>query len=118
MVPGMCAGEEVVVESELLEEVDEALVVALVYGQGSGVFGVRTDGDGRAVAIRAGDHQDLVSAQALEARENIGGQVGTCQVADVDFSIGIRPGSGDQDGNGHKHLYLSWCKYFNTNKKD
>ena len=76
----------------------------LVDVHGCALFGVGSHGHGRAVRIGAGDHDDLVARQALVAGEDIRRQVGTGDVADVDFGIGIRPGDGDQDVLGHGTL--------------
>jgi hypothetical protein len=72
-------------------------VEALVDLERGGVFCIGPHGDRRAVRIGAGDHQHLSPAQALVARKNIGRQVRAGQVPDMDFSIGIRPGNGDQN---------------------
>ena len=74
---------------------------ALVDFQRGGLFGVGAHGDGRAVRIRAGNHQHLAAAQALVAGEDIRRQIRTGQVADVDFGIGVRPGNSNKNGFRH-----------------
>ena len=99
VIAGVGAGEEVVGQPQLLEEVNEAGVEALVDLVRGGLFGIRADGDGRAVRVGPGDHQHLASAHALIARKDIRRQVRAGQIAHMDFGIGIRPGNSHKDGS-------------------
>ncbi len=58
-------------------------------------------GDRRAVRVGARDHQDTVPFQAMEAGEDVGRQIGSGQVADVEVTVGIGPCYGDMDEFGH-----------------
>ncbi len=73
MVFGVRAGEQVVGQSKFLEQVQEALVEALVDFQRGGVLRIGTHRDGGAVCIGTGDHQHLPAHQPLVARKYIGG---------------------------------------------
>jgi hypothetical protein len=71
--------------------------------RGDAVF-VGLDRDRRAVRVRAADHQDAVALEPVVAGEDVGGQVGPGQMADVQIAIGVRPGDGDMDRFGHGTL--------------
>ena len=106
MILGVRGGEQVVGDTVALEDFQEAVVIFFVYFFDGHPGFIRGDGNGRAVRVRAADHQHLVSFQAVVARDDVTGQVRTGDVADVDFSIGIWPGDGDQDVFGHKSLHF------------
>jgi len=93
VILGVGAGEQVIRQPKLLEDIQEAGMEALIDFQGSGFFGVGAHGDGCAMGIRAADHQDVAFAQALVTGKDICRQVRACQVAHMDFGVGIRPGN-------------------------
>ena len=99
MVLGVGAGEQIVGQAELLEQLEEAGVVVLVDLQRGGAFGIGAHRDRRAVRVGAGDHQHLVARQAVVAGEDIGRQVRAGDIADMDLRVGIRPGDGDQNSS-------------------
>ena len=60
------------------------------FPRGDAAF-VRLDRDRRAVAVRAADHQHMVAAQAMVAREDISWQVAASQMTDMQVAIGVGP---------------------------
>ena len=59
------------------------------------------------MGIRTRDHQDVVALEAVVPGEDIGRQVGTGDVSDMDFRTGIRPGDGDKNIFGLCHWFRS-----------
>src|SRR5580658_4685053 len=76
-------------------------MVALRDDVGAGPLLLRRDQDRGAVHIGAGDEQDLVAPQSVEPREDVTGEVGTGQVAQVERAVRVRPRDADQDA-GHE----------------
>ncbi len=93
MILAVRGGVQVVRNADLLEQVNETFVIGLVDFLDRLAKFVCAHGDGRAVRVGASDHQHLISLETMIACGNIPGQVGACQVSDVDFSIGIGPGN-------------------------
>ena len=58
------------------------------------------DRDRRAVGVAARHHQHAVAGDAVVAGEDVGGQVGPGEVADVLHAVRVRPGDGDEDVAG------------------
>ncbi len=56
VVGGMGAGEEIIRQAKLLEEVQKAGMKALIHFHRGGAFGIRAHGNGCAVGIGARDH--------------------------------------------------------------
>ena len=54
-------------------------------------------GDRRAVLVGAGDHEHAVAGGAVVAGEDVGGQVGAGDLAEVQRAVGVRPGNADED---------------------
>ena len=62
------------------------------------------DSDGKAVFVGAADVDHVGAAHFFETGENIGGEVGAGDMAEMDGAIGIGEGAGDKDlflGCGH-----------------
>ncbi len=70
-------GEEVITDADTLLGVQETGMVALKQFPRGDAFLLGPNGDGGAVGIGAGDHEDVVAGQAMVAGEDVGGQVGT-----------------------------------------
>ena len=104
VVLGVGMGEQVVADPHVALGGQEALVEALEQlARGDAVF-VGFDRDRGAMRVRAADHQHAVAFEAVIAGEDVGGQVGPGQVADVQVAVGVGPGDGDMDGFGHGKL--------------
>ena len=89
----------------LLEQVDELVVEELVHLLDRHAVCIGAQRNRRAVRVRAGNHQHVISFQTVVAGNDIPRQVRAGQVAHVDGGIGIRPGNGDEDGfGGHEDL--------------
>ena len=89
---GISVGEEIVTDPDLLLCLQEALMIMLEDVFWRDATPVSFDRDGGAVTIGAADHQHMIATQTVIARENIGGQVGTGEVADMQVAIGVGPG--------------------------
>src|SRR3990172_8048510 len=63
---------------------------------------LRPDRNWRAVLVGAGDHEDAVAGDAVVAGEDVGRQIGAGDLAQVQRSIGIRPGDADKYGFRHR----------------
>ena len=72
-------------------------MVAVHYVLGLDPFLFGADGYGCAVAVAARDHQDLITLQPVITGKDIGWQIATSQVAQVQRTIGIGPGDTDED---------------------
>ena len=86
---------------------EEFLVLWVVKGHDFGrrnLAAVGLDGDWGPVAVRAGNHQDLVTAEAVIAGANIGRDEVATHVADVEVAVDIRPGHADEDTLSHELL--------------
>ena len=100
----MGGGEQVVGDTVALEELQEAVVILFVNLFHRLAFPIGSDGDGRPVRIGTADHQDVVPFQAVEAGNDVTGQMRAGDVADMDLGIGIGPGNGDQNVIRHSCL--------------
>ena len=85
----------------ILKKINKTVVIAFVDFHRGGLLGIGAHGDGRAVRIRPRNHQHLPAAHALVAREDIRWQMGDGQIANVDFSVGVRPGNSNENGVRH-----------------
>ena len=56
---------------------------------------------GRAVFIRAGDHQNVISDHALIPRENVGGNSEASDVPDMTGAVGVGPSYTGKNTFGH-----------------
>ena len=93
----MPVGVEVVADAEVAPVAEELLVVAVGDLLRRDALLLGADRDRGAVLVAAGDHQDVVAAQALEAGEDVGRDVHAGEVADVERAVDVRPGRADQD---------------------
>ena len=95
MIFGMRGCEQVVGDAVAFEDFQEGLVIFLVDFLDRYPFLVRGNHDGRPVRVRAADHQDVIPFQAVVARNDVTGQMGTRDISNVDFRVGVRPGDCD-----------------------
>src|SRR5512144_1411585 len=65
-------------------------------------FPVSGDGDGSAVRVGAGNHEDIVAFEAVIAGDDVAGEMRTGDIAHMDLGVSIRPGNGDEDVFRHK----------------
>jgi hypothetical protein len=49
------------------------------------------------VEIAAGDHKHTITAHSVESGEDVGGEVGAGDVAEVQGAVGVGPADGDED---------------------
>ena len=101
VVLGAGGSEQVEGYAQPLPRLQELLVEAgrhLVRGQ---LLGLGTDGDGGAVLVAAGDHEDAVAAGAVVAGEDVGGEVGADDLSGVEGAVGVGPGYADEYLFGH-----------------
>ena len=95
MIAGMGVGEQIEGYAQLLPRLQEQGVIAVDHLGGSDSLLLRPDGYGRAVGIAAGHHKHAVSLQPVVAGEDVGRQVTSGDVAQVQGAVGIGPGYGD-----------------------
>src|SRR5262245_49677967 len=73
------------------------------------------NGNGRAMCVRARDHQHTVALEAMVACEDIRRQQGASQVPNVQIAVGVGPGNGNMDrrrhGSPHMCMVLLRVKY-------
>jgi hypothetical protein len=95
-------GKEVVGQAHLLKRLQKLGMEALEHLARRNAFLVSTYSDGRAVRVRAGDHEHVVALQAVITGVNVRRQVGAGHVAHVDRRAGIGPGDANQDFLFHR----------------
>ena len=95
VVIGHGGGEEVERDAHALPRFEEGRVVALDQLTGGNALAVGAHGDGRSVGVAAGDHEHLVAAHTVIAREYVSRQVCARQVTEVEWAVGIGPGDPD-----------------------
>ncbi len=100
-------GVQVVAHAQVTPVGQKLGVVARRDLGGRGAFLVGAHGHGRAMSVGARDHQHVVAAQALVAREDIRRHVHAREMANVQRAVGIRPGSADQNGLALRHGWLT-----------
>ena len=100
VVLGVGGGEEVEGDAQALPRIEELGVVAVQDDLGIDALLVGADGDGGAVGIGAGHHQDLVAFHAVVAGEDIGCQIAAGDVAHVERAVCIGPGNTDENTLG------------------
>jgi hypothetical protein len=66
--------EEIIAESELLEDLEEAIVVIGRIPARRPALGVSSNSHRRAVAVAAGNHEDAITAQPVVTGVDIGGK--------------------------------------------
>lgn len=95
---GLC--EEIEADTQIVPDRQE-FAVKLIHDIGwrSTLF-LGANRDGSAVAVTAGDHKHGVALGAVVAGENVGRQIRSRNLADMQRSIGVRPGDADQDALG------------------
>ena len=60
-------------------------------------FLLGADGDGSAVGIAAGDHEDIVAPHPVVTGEDVGGKVAAGDVTHVEGPVGVGPCDPDED---------------------
>ncbi len=101
MICSVCGSENIVTDTKFLEQFDEPRMVVFVDIFRSFAQLVCLDRDGCAVRVRAADHQDISSPQAMVSGNDIPRQMWSSDVPHVDIRVGIRPGNGDQNVLSH-----------------
>ncbi len=91
------AREEIEGDAHVLEDLDVAGVPLVDDLLGRDVLVLGGHGDGCAVLVAAADHEHLVAAHPVEAREDVRRQQRASDVTEVKRAVGIRPGHTDQD---------------------
>ncbi len=97
VVGGAGGGVQLPLDAESLPVGEELGVVAVDDLLGAHPFGVGADGDGGAVDVGAGHHQHPVAPEAVVTGEDVGGQVGAGEMAEMTGPAGVGPGDGDED---------------------
>ena len=97
VVRGVGGGEQVEGDAQLLPGLQEHGVVAFHHFLGGDAFLVRPDGDGGAVSVAAGDHQDVVALHAVVTGEDVGAQVAAGDMTQVKWTVGVGPSHGDEN---------------------
>jgi len=72
-------------------------MVAVDHILGIDAFLLGTHRYGSAVAVAAGNHQNLIALQAVVTGKDISRQVASCHMAQVQRAVGIGPGHADED---------------------
>ena len=99
--PGVIGGaggsEQVELNAQLLPGVQEFLVVFGGYLLWCRSLLLSADSYGGAVLIAARDHEDFVALGAMVAGKDIGWQVSSSDVAQMQCAVGVRPGYTDEN---------------------
>ena len=101
VILGAGGGEKVEGDAQPLPGLQELLVEAgrdLFRGQ---PLRLGANGDGGAVLVAAGDHENAVAAGAVVAGEDVGREVGADNLARVQGAVGVGPGHADEYLFGH-----------------
>src|SRR5438045_2325445 len=69
------------------------LVIMLEQFAGRNAALISLDQDRRAMRIRAADHQHMVAFETMVAGKDIGGQIHTRQMSNMQVTIGVGPGN-------------------------
>jgi hypothetical protein len=77
-------------DSEPAETLFHQAVIAIDYLLGRDVLPIRPDGDGNAMLVGTADKQDIVTFEPLITYEDIGGNIGARQMAEVQGAVRIR----------------------------
>src|SRR5690606_25353816 len=96
-------------DADLLLRLQKAVMVLLKDLARRHALTLRRYSDGRTVRVRAGNHQHAAALQALVAGENVGGQVGPCQMPDMQVAVGVRPRDGYMDRFRHGFSFSSFA---------
>ena len=106
MILRVGGGEQIIRDAVTFENFDEAFMKPLVHFLDGLALLIGADGDRRAVRVCAADHKDFISFKPMIACDDITGQMGTCDITNMDFGVGVRPGDGNQ--NIFRHSFLSF----------
>ena len=104
VVVGHSGGEEVEGDAEALPGVEKGGVVPLDDVARGHALGVGAHGDGGTVGIAAGDHEYVVAAHTVVAGEDVGREIGACQVSEMRRAVRIGPCDADEDAFRHREL--------------
>jgi len=99
--------EQIEADPQLLHHLHVARVVAVHHLTRRDTLLLGAHRDRRAVGVGAGNHQHVVPAQPVIAREDVRRQIGASDVADVHVAVAIRPGDADEDLLRH----VSWLHF-------
>jgi len=94
-------GEQVPGYAQLLPAVEELLMIPGHYLLGGLVFLLGSEGDRGAVLVAAGYHQNMLALEAMIPCEDIGRQVGACDMSHVQRAVGIGPSYCDKNVFSH-----------------
>ena len=84
----------------------QELVVKLIHDVGwRATLLLGANGNGSAVAVTTGDHKHIVALGAVKAGEDVGREIGSGNLADMQRSVGVRPGDADQDTLGQLGVF-------------
>ena len=79
-------------------------MVTLYDFLGGNAFLVSPDGDGSAVGVAAGDHQDIVALHAMVTGEYVGAKVAAGDMTEVKWTVGIGPSNSHKDTFGQGEI--------------
>ena len=97
VVLGISGGEQVEGDAQFLPGLQEHGVVTLDDFLGGDAFLVSPDGDGSAVGVAAGDHQDIVALHAMVTGEYVCAKVAAGDMTEVKWTVGIGPSNSHKD---------------------
>ena len=89
--------EQIEADAEVAPVAEELGVVAVDDLLRGHTLFVRPDRDRGAVHVGAGHHQHVVAGQAVIAGEDVRGEIGACDVPEMQGPLRIGPGNGDED---------------------
>ena len=112
VVVGVRGGEQVKGDAQALPGIQKLRVIAIQDDVGRDAFLVGAYGDGRAMGVGAGHHQDFVALHAVVTGENIGGQIAAGDVSHVQGAVGVGPGDANENslGQGYPSSKLTAAK--------
>ena len=107
VVRGVGGGEKIEGNTQLLPGFQESLVIPGGHLLRTDPLPFGADGYGGAVHIAAGDHQDMVPLQAMVAGEDVGGEISSGDMSQMQWPVGVRPGNSNENMLGHNKCILA-----------
>ena len=93
VIGGVRRGKYVKGYAQFAPAIDELPMIPGCYFLWSSRFLLSPNGNRRSVLVTARNHQHMIALKAMIAGKNIGWQIGTSDMPQVQWAIGIRPGN-------------------------
>ena len=93
MVGSVSSGEQIEGDAQFPPAIEELSVVFVRYLLWGGRFLFSTNGNWRSVLVTTRNHQHIIALKAMIAGKDIGRQIGTGDVSQMQGTVGIGPGN-------------------------